>query len=207
MVDQQIRTWEVTDSKVLAVFGELSRDAFVPPRYRQLAFADCEIPLGRGQKMMTPSVEGRLLQALELEPQDTVLEIGTGSAFLTACLARLSSHVTSIDLYADFITAARGRLRDHGIDNVSMSEMDASVELPAGPFDAIAVTGSLPSLDLRYVEALKAGGRLFVVTGSAPAMDAQLLVRGPGKAWRSASVFETCLIRLQNVSEQSRFVF
>jgi protein-L-isoaspartate(D-aspartate) O-methyltransferase len=207
MVDQQIRTQAVTDGRVLDLFGSLSREDFVPPEFRRLAFADCAIPLGFGQFMMMPSVEARLIQALDLDTRDHVLEIGTGSGFLTACLARLAATVVSIDIYRDFVTAAAARLAQHDIDNVSISVMDACHELPDGPFNAIAVTGSLSTLDQRYIEALKPGGRLFIVTGDAPVMDAQLLVRGDDSSWRAKSLFETSLGRLQNAAEPTRFSF
>lgn len=207
MVEQQIRAWEVTDTRVLGLFGVISRDEFVPPAFRQLAFADCAIPLGHGEVMMVPAVEGRLMQALQLSPGDRVLEVGTGSGYLTACLATLGGHVESIDIHRDFITDARAKLADHGIDNVSLSAMDACAELPQGPFDAIAVTGSLPVLDQRYIDALAPGGRLFIVTGNEPIMEAQLIVRGTDGTWQSTSLFETVLARLQNAAEPTGFSF
>lgn len=207
MVEQQIRAWEVTDARVLSLFGAVSRDEFVPPAFRQLAFADCSIPLGHGEVMMVPSVEGRLVQALDLSPEDRVLEVGTGSGYLTACLAKLAGHVDSIDIHRDFVTDAQARLADHGIDNVSLSVMDACAELPEGPFDAIAVTGSLPVLDQRYIDALEPGGRLFIVTGDEPIMEAQLVVRGADGMWQSTALFETALARLQNAPEPTGFSF
>lgn len=207
MVEQQIRAWEVTDTRVLGLFGTISRDEFVPPAFRQLAFADCSIPLGHGEVMMVPSVEGRLVQALDLKPEDRVLEVGTGSGYLAACLAKLAGRVDSIDIHRDFVTDAGARLTDHGIDNVSLSVMDACAELPEGPFDAIAVTGSLPVLDQRYIDALAPGGRLFIVTGDEPIMEAQLIVRGADGTWQSTSLFETALARLQNAPEPTGFSF
>jgi protein-L-isoaspartate(D-aspartate) O-methyltransferase len=189
MVEQQIRAWEVSDSRVLDVLSELPREEFVPPGYEALAFADTSIPLAHGQRMFTPTLEGRLLQSLGLSPADDVFEVGTGSGFLTACLARLSGTVTSIDLFADFIEAAERRLKSLDIGNTTLIRMDAMQALPQGPFDAIAVGGSLPVFDSRFLDLLKPGGRLFVVVGSGPIMDAQLIVHENGP--RVTSLFET----------------
>jgi len=161
MLDHQVRAWAVLDRRVLEVLGALPREKFVPSGFASLAFADTEIPIGHSQVMMTPTVEGRLLQALDLDPADSVLEIGTGSGFLTACLANLAASVISVDIFADFVASAAERLEKNGIGNIELAELDATRELPAGPFDAIAVTGSIQTFDPRYVMALKPGGRLY----------------------------------------------
>lgn len=207
MVEQQIRTWDVRSDRVLELFGTLRRDEFVPPAFRRLAFADCAIPIGHGERMMVPSVEGRLLQSLDPQRDETVLEIGTGTGYLTACLARLAGHVESVDIHQDFATGAAARLADFGIENVSISVMDACRELPEGRFDVIAVTGSLPALEQRYIDALRPGGRLFVVTGFVPVMSAERVVRGSDETWHATSLFETSLGRLQNADEPNRFSF
>ena len=177
MVEQQIRAWEVSDPRVLEVLSELPREEFVPAGYERLAFAETSIPLPHGQRMLTPMLEGRLLHSLRLTPDDDVLEIGTGSGFLTACLARLSARVTSVDIFADFIEAADARLREQGSGNATLLRMDAMQALPEGRFDAIAVGGSMPIFDRRLFEVLRPGGRLFVVVGTGPAMSAQLIER------------------------------
>lgn len=208
MVEQQIRTWDVTDDLVLEVVSELPREDFVPPELRHVACADTALPLPHGEEMMRPSVEGRLLQALELEPEDEVLEIGTGSGYLAACLAKLSRQVVSTDLHADFIEAAGARLEALGIDNVSLQRRDVMRDgLPEGRFDAIAVTGSLPVFDDRLAASLKPGGRLFVVIGDHPVMEAWLITRGSDDQLVRKSLFETSLKRLRNVPEPSRFAF
>ena len=189
MVEQQVRAWEVSDSRVLETLSELPREEFVPPGYEALAFADTAIPLPHGQRMLTPTVEGRLLQALRLSPTDDVFEVGTGSGFLTACLARLSGAVTSIDLFGDFIDSAERRLRSLDIGNATLLRMDAMQALPQGTFDAIAIGGSMPVFDTRFLELLKPGGRLFVVVGSGSAMEAQLIVHEDRP--RITSLFET----------------
>jgi protein-L-isoaspartate(D-aspartate) O-methyltransferase len=205
MVEQQIRAWEVSDPRVLEALSELPREEFVPPGYETLAFAETSIPLPHGQRMLTPTVEGRLLQSLSLAPADEVLEVGTGTGFLTACLARLSRAVTSIDIFGDFIEAAERRLGNLGIDNASLLEMDAMRSLPQGSFDAIAIGGSMPVLDSRFLELLKPGGRLFVVVGSGPVMDAKLIVRGERP--EVTSLFETRVPPLRNAPAPSSFTF
>ena len=207
MVNQQVRGWHVYDERVLDVLRELPREHFVPAGYEMLAFADVEIPLGHGEAMMTPTIEGRLLQALGLEGHEKVLEVGTGSGFMSACLARLSDHVTSIDLHGDFVAAATQKLEQLGIDNVLVLEMDAMAELPEGPFDAIAVTGSVQRFEPRFVEALSNHGRLFIVEGSAPAMEAKLVQRTDDHDWQSISLFETNLKPLVHGALPPQFEF
>lgn len=207
MVEQQIRTWEVSDRRVLEVLAELPREEFVPPGYEGVAFADTSIPLPHGQRMLTPTIEGRLLQALELSPADEVLEIGAGSGFLTACLARLAGRVTSIDIFPDFVEAADAKLKSLGIDSVTLLNMDAMQALPEGSFDAIAVGGSMPLFDNRFFEALKPGGRLFVVVGSGPVMDARLVVRTEDGSPKVTSLFETRVPPLQNAPAPPAFTF
>jgi protein-L-isoaspartate(D-aspartate) O-methyltransferase len=206
MVEQQVRPWDVFNQDVLHVLGSVAREKFVPAGYEDVAYVDTEIPLGHGQVMLRPVIEGRLLQALDLRPADEVLEIGTGSGYLTACLAGLSASVTSIDIHQDFITHAGEKLEAAGIENVSLQCMDAMQELPEGHFDAIAVTGSVPRIDERFVNALKPGGRLFLVVGESPLMSALLIVRTDGESEETA-LFETDIPALENVKEESVFFF
>jgi protein-L-isoaspartate(D-aspartate) O-methyltransferase len=207
MIDQQVRAWTVLDPAVLAVLSEVPRERFVPGAYESLAFADTEIPLGHGELMMTPTMEGRLLQALDLRNSDHVLEIGTGSGFLTACLAKLAATVTSIDIYGDFVRDTAGKLAQAGIDNVALRTMDATRELPGERYDAIAVTGSIETVDTRFVDALRPGGRLFVVVGSPPVMEACLVRRSDGADWQSEALFETKLPPLVHGTLPPQFVF
>jgi protein-L-isoaspartate(D-aspartate) O-methyltransferase len=207
MVEQQIRAWEVYDERVLDVFAELPREDFVPPGYRDLAFADTSVPLPHGQCMLTPTVEGKLLQALRLTGTDDVLEIGTGSGFLTACIARLAGAVFSVDIFEDFIEDARARIASLDIANVQFGVMDAMRELPVQSFDAIALGGSLPIFDNRFFEWLKPGGRLFVIVGTGPVMDAQLVSRGAGDSPEVTSLFETCVPALCNSPTPLAFRF
>jgi protein-L-isoaspartate(D-aspartate) O-methyltransferase len=207
MVRQQIRAWDVSDSEVLRVFASVPRQQFVPAQYRDLAFSDSELPLAHGQRMMTPTIEGRVLQSLSLTDHDRVLEIGTGSAFLTACLSQLAASVCSIDIFDGFVSAAREKLSNEGLSNVELACMDATVSLPDGEFDAIVVTGSLPALDDRYVAKLRPGGRLFVVVGSGPVQEARIIVRHSDTSSQSTSLFETCLMPLINSIGPARFSF
>ncbi len=207
MVEQQVRAWDVLDQHVLDVLSETPRERFVPTGFADLAFADTEIPIGHGEKMMTPTHEGRMIQALELSASDRVLEVGTGSGFVTACLAKLSQSVVSIDVHDDFIDSARGKLEETGIDNAELLKMDAMLELPEGPFDAIAVTGSVEKFDPRFVDALAPGGRLFIVVGQPPAMEARLITRSAEHEWQSECIFETNLKPLVNGALPRQFAF
>ncbi len=207
MVEQQVRAWDVYDPSVLDVLARVPREQFVPAGYESLAFADTEIPIGHGESMMTPTIEGRLLQALDLDGTESVLEVGTGSGFVTACLATLADSVVSIDIHDGFLDAAGRNLEDTGISNVELMNMDATSRLPDGEFDAIAVTGSLETFDPRFVEALNPGGLLFVVIGNAPTMQAMIVERTGDNDWQSESVFETVLKPLVNGSQPPQFAF
>ena len=206
MVEQQVRVWDVHDQDVLRVLGSVQREQFVPAGCEDVAYADTEIPLPYGQVMLRPIIEGRLLQALSLRGGDKVLEVGTGSGYLTACLAMLGATVTSIDIHADFISAAEKHLAAAGVENATLQSMDASVELPAGEFDAIAITASVPRLDERFVKALSPGGRLFIVVGGPPVMSA-LLVSRDGDELRKEYLFETNIPELENLVEEPVFSF
>ena len=206
MLAQQVRAWDVLDQRVLDALNLVPREQFVPERYRDLAFADIEIPLGHGQQMLTPKVEGRLLQALRLAPIDEALVVGTGSGFLTACLARLAGRVVSVDIFADFIEAASERLADFGVHNVELTTTDAVSLSDAAGFDAIALSASLPEFDERFVRMLRPDGRLFVVVGRPPIMEARLITMRPGGQWTEESLFETLLTPMINAEQSEPFV-
>jgi protein-L-isoaspartate(D-aspartate) O-methyltransferase len=208
MIEQQVRTWEVLDQRVLDTMNRIPRENFVPEHYRSLAFVDTEIPIGHDQVMMAPKVEGRLLQALNITPQDSILEIGTGSGYLTACLASLGKHVTSIDIVPDFTTATAARLAEQGISNVTLETADVANGVSTSEqYDVIAVTGSLPLLQKQFHESLKIGGRLFVITGKLPIMEALLITRVNENNWSQESLFETCIAPLEHASRPQGFVF
>src|SRR5215831_1403188 len=198
MLGQQIRAWEVLDERVLHALEQTPRERFVPEDYRDLAFADTEIPLPHGQAMLAPKIEGRLLQALQIGPIDDVLEIGTGTGFLTACLARLARRVQSVDIFPEFVESARAKLAAEDRVNVELQSADALQLEIAERFDAIAVTASVPMLDDTFVRMLKPRGRLFVVVGRAPIMEARLITLQPSGETTSQSLFETLLTPLIN---------
>jgi len=207
MVDQQIRTWEVLDPRVLDVFSVVPREAFVPPEYRELAFADVPIPIGLGQSMLAPKIQGRILQALGVMGSDSVLEVGSGSGYLAACLSLLASQTRSIDIHPQFTASASANLRAVPAARVEFETRDAFAAAPLGEYDAIAVTGSLPLYDARFERSLRIGGRLFAVVGEAPVMDA-ILVRRVDTAERiRESQFETVFEPLINATAAQRFVF
>ena len=207
MVEQQVRPWDVLDPRVLDALATIPRDAFVPAAHRALAYADLALPLGHGEVMMKPVVEGRMLQALALEAGDEVLEIGTGSGFVTACLGRLAREVVSLDRHADFTAAARARLDETGLGgNVRLETGDAFQWSTDRRFDAVCVTGAVDSIPPRFLEWLRPDGRLFVVRGRAPVMEA-VLGRNGVNAPRIESLFETDLPYLAGAAPVPAFTF
>jgi protein-L-isoaspartate(D-aspartate) O-methyltransferase len=207
MVDQQIRTWEVLDPRVLDALSAVPREAFVPPEYRELAFADAPIPIGFGQIMLAPKLQGRILQALGVNAADSVLEVGSGSGYLSACLGLLGRSTHSIDIHPGLIALSEANLRAIPNVEVQFEVRDAFSAAALGEFDAIAVTGSLPVYDTRFEQALRVGGRLFAVVGAAPLMDAILVRRVDGNEWIRESLFETVIEPLINATAAQRFVF
>jgi protein-L-isoaspartate(D-aspartate) O-methyltransferase len=206
MLGQQIRAWEVLDERVLRVLRETPREQFVPADYRDLAFADTEIPLGHGQGLLAPKIEGRLLQAVQAEPIDEVFVVGTGSGFLTTCLARLAKRVVSVDIVGEFVAGARSRLAEHDVRNVSLDTADALELAHAGRFDVVAVTASVPELTNHFIEMLRPQGRLFIVVGREPVMEAQLITMQPNGSATTENLFETVLTPLINAERPEPFV-
>ena len=192
MVEQQVRPWDVLDLRVLDTIASLPREAFVAESLRSLAYADTALPLAHGEAMMKPVLEGRTLQSLLPQAGESVLEIGTGSGYLAACLARLAREVTSIERHADLADAARARLDAQGIANAEVVHADAFAWEPGRDFDAICVTGAVDEVPVRFIDWLKPGGRLFAVRGRSPAMEA-VLVHREVNGLRSRSLFETDL--------------
>lgn len=210
MIEQQVRPWDVLDPRVLGIMGELPRESFVPDAYRGLAYADTEIPLGTGSAMLAPKVVGRMLQALTVGDGDKVLEIGTGTGYLTACLAALGARVHSVEIDPDLADAARRRIAALGLSRVQIETGDGLAEpFEDAPFDAIAVTGSMPTEEPLAMlrEQLAVGGRLFAVIGEPPLMEAILETRLPGGDLRRETLFETSIPALSNVPEPERFAF
>lgn len=197
MIEQQIRPWEVLDNQVLSTLSQVNREDFVRDAYKGLAYADCQIPLGNGVSMLPPTIEGRMLQALLIKADDDVLEVGSGCGYVTACLAHLAHRVSSVDRSADIINFAKTNVASYGRDNVDFTQRGL-VEIDAtDAYDVIAVTGSLPAVPENLKQALKTGGRMFVVVGCSPVMQALLITRIGALEWTTQSLFETDLPRLK----------
>lgn len=208
MIEQQIRTWEVLDPKVLALFDIIPRENFVAESQKGLAFADVELPIGNGQTMLSPKLEGRILQALDIQSTDKVLVVGTGSGYLTALLATLADHVYAIEIHPELSELAQSRLKKQKIHNVTLHVADASNGYAnTAPYDVIVFTGALPLRPIAAEKMLKMGGRLFAVTGELPIMQATLTHRVSEEAFRHETLFETCLPYLVHATQISQFEF
>jgi protein-L-isoaspartate(D-aspartate) O-methyltransferase len=212
MVEQQIRPWDVLDEDVLKLLFELRREEFVPAAYRSLAFVDMEIPLGHGEAMLTPKLEARILQELQVKRTDRILEVGSGSGYLTALLAKKGKLVHGVEIIPELKARAEKNLQAHAIDNVVLEAGDAARGWPQhGPYDVIALTGSVPVLPTAFQESLTTGGRLFAIVGDPPVMNAVLVNRvtrfeEPGE-FSTVGLFETCIPPLKNAQRPTRFVF
>jgi protein-L-isoaspartate(D-aspartate) O-methyltransferase len=208
MIEQQIRTWEVLDQRVLDLLGSVPREDFVPSRYRSLAFSDTNIPLGFGEVMMAPKVEARMLQMLAVEPGDRILEIGTGSGYVTALLARSGREVTTVEIHPELSASAKLRVSQQGLDNVRF-EVGNGLEHKATEegYDVIAVTGSLPVYSHRFERRLAIGGRVFLIVGEPPVMEAMLVTRVGAREFAREGLFETDLPPLRGAPTPKRFVF
>lgn len=212
MVEQQIRPWDVLDQKVLNLLFELRREEFVPAVYRSLAFVDMEIPLGHGEVMLAPKMEARILQELQIKKTDRILEVGSGSGYLTALLAKQGEHVYSVEIMPELKAMAEKNLRTHDITNVTLEQGDAAHGWPDhGPYDVIVLTGSTPVLPEAFQNSLKTGGRLFAVVGDAPVMEAVLVTcvaqEKEAGVYNTVTLFETCIPLLKNAQQPERFVF
>lgn len=206
MVENQVRPWEVLDPRVLEMLAGVRREAFAPAQYRNLAFADLALPLGHGEVMLKPTIEGRLLQAIALAPTDQVLEIGTGSGFLTACMAALASSVVSVERHSDLADIARGNLTAAQVGNAHVHTADAITGFSsAEQFDAVVVGGAVHALPERFRAWVKPGGRLFAIVGDSPAMQAIVYTRVDETHWVQESLFETDVPYLKNAEPPRRF--
>jgi len=212
MVEQQIRTWEVLDQDVLDLLYLVPREEFVPPQYRALAFSDLEIPLEEGvkagERMWQPKMEARVVQELALKKTDSVLEVGTGSGYLTALLSHRAGHVHTVEIKPRLAELGRKNLARQGLDNVTLQIGDAARGWPRqAPYDAIVLTGSTPVLPRAFLEQLAPGGRLFAVVGEAPAMSARLVTCSAPGAYGTVDLFETVIAPLANAEQPPRFKF
>ena len=207
MVDQQVRAWDVLDERVLEVMRQVPRELFVPAGQRYRAYADAEVPLSHVQHMLRPSVAARLVKGLLPQPHEQVLEIGAGTGFITSCLRAMSAGVSSLEIHPDLADSARGNLAALGVRGVEVLDANALLFETGTRFDAIAVTASLPLYDERFARMLKIGGRLFIVVGEAPVMQAQLVRRTAEDSWSMQSLFETVIDPLVNAVRPPEFTF
>ena len=208
LIEQQIRPWDVLDDTVLDTVMRCPREEFVAAEQRNLAFVDMELPIGHGEHMMFPRLEARMLQALQVQPGDKVLEVGTGSGYLTMLLAHLGGRVVSVEVNEELAQAAGRRLSDHGVENAEVKVGDAANGWQAEqPYDVIAITGSLPSLPESFKQQMQVGGRLFAIVGEGPVMEALLVTRLNANEWREQVLFETELSPLKGVSAPATFEF
>ena len=212
MIEQQIRTWDVLDQSVLRTLVDVRREAFVPVAYQSLAFVDTEIPLPCGQHMLSPKLEARLLQEAALQDDELVVEIGAGSGYMAALLARHSRHVVSVEIEPALKTLAEQNLRAYGSENVTVELGDGARGWPGHgalsvPYDVIMLSGSVPALPPTLLSQIKVGGRIIAVVGEAPVMSACLITRTADDAWDTRKLFETNISPLRNAERPSAFKF
>jgi protein-L-isoaspartate(D-aspartate) O-methyltransferase len=212
MIEQQIRPWEVLDGQVLSLLSIVKRENFVPLAHKALAFADMEIPLqssgSKGQCMLAPKVEARLLQDADIKATDKVLEVGTGSGYMAALLAHQAASVLSFEIDPALAQIARTHLQNEGIANVEVRQADGSHGAPAdGPFDVIVLSGSVPDVPQHLLKQLKLGGRLLAIVGEEPVMRASVITRNGEQQWQTSEPWDTMAPRLQGFPEHNRFSF
>ena len=208
MIEQQIRPWNVLDLEVLNLLGEIHREEFVPAEYKNSAYSDFEIPLGNGELMLAPRMEARIVQALKVQPHETVLEIGTGCGYMTALLAHLALRVISVDINPAMSAEAARNLASHDISNVTLEVGDGACGWDQhAPYDVILLTGSTPALSDNFEKSLNVNGRLLAIVGDEPNMEVQLITRVSGSEFKRENLFETVVPALQNAPEPARFVF
>lgn len=208
MVEQQIRTWDVTDLEILELLYQVKREEFVPAAYRFMAFMDMEIPLEHDAVMLTPKMEARILQELQIKKTDKILEIGTGTGYMTALLAKLGAHVYSVEIAQALHTTAKINLQVHDITNVTLELGDAARGWPDhGPYDVIVLTASTPILPDTFQQSLTLGGRLFAIVGEEPVMEAVLITSNASGNYEQTGLFETCTAPLKNALQREQFHF
>lgn len=208
MVKQQLRTNDVLNESILALFDQVPRHAFVPEQYAAFAYSDMQIPLGHNQRMLTPLEESLILQALDLKGHETILEVGTGSGFFTALLSKLCKKVISVDYFADFTASAAAKLKAHHCDNVELLTGDASRGwLEKAPYDVVIFTGALEELTKTHKLQILPGGKLFSMEGKSPIMQAHLYSLDHEDVWTESLVFETDIPALIDHLKPKEFVF
>ena len=208
MIEQQVRPWDVLDHNVLKVMADIPREKFVPKQYENLAFSDVEIPLGDGQVMLQPRIEGRIMQALNIKSDDRILEIGTGTGFMTACMSKLGDSVVSVECIESLSKQARENLDAQNISNVTLRVGDGVNGWDQdGPFDIIAITGSMPKVSKKFKSILHKRGRMFVIVGEAPVMHAKLITRLSDDDFLEETLFEISIPPLSGIEKKEEFTF
>lgn len=207
MIEQQIRPWDVSDAQVLSLLSAVKREQFVPAGRQSLAFMDMEIPLGFGACMWQPKLEARVLHELQVQCGERVLEVGTGSGYLTALLSRLAAQVSSVEIVPELSAQAAHNLAAHGFDNIQLEVGDAANSWGSAQYDVIVLTGSVPVHPAAFQQQLNIGGRLFAIVGDAPAMHAKVITRLANDVFENVTLFETNVAPLQNATQPQRFVF
>ncbi|MCH9638145.1 MAG: protein-L-isoaspartate O-methyltransferase [Betaproteobacteria bacterium] len=208
MVTQQIRTWNVLDDEVLNLLYKLHREKFVLAAYHDMAFVDMEIPLGHGQVMLAPKMEARILQELNIKKTDKILEVGSGSGYMTALLAEKGAHVYSVEIIPEFKGMAEKNLAAHDISNVTLEQGDAAQGWSKyAPYDVIVLTGSTPVLPEIFQNSLNPGGRLFAIVGEEPVMDAEIITYVAPGEFNTTKLFETSTVPFINAQQPKRFTF
>jgi protein-L-isoaspartate(D-aspartate) O-methyltransferase len=208
MVEQQVRPWDVLDSQVLDLMEAMPREAFVPDAYKNVAYADIDIPIGHDEVMLAPKYVGRMLQALNIHEGDVALEVGCGTGYVTALLGQVCREVYSVDIHQDFVDTAAANLKAQGIENVTLETGDAAQGWDAHrPYDVIFISGSTPELPESFQKSLNRGGRMVAIIGDGPVMEATLITRTGSNEWRKEMLFETEIKPLVNAAKPQRFVF
>ena len=207
MIEQQIRPWDVSDAQVLSLLSAVKREQFVPAGRQSLAFMDMEIPLGHGAFMWQPKLEARVLHELHVQKGERVLEVGTGSGYLTALLSRLAAQVASVEIVPELSVQAAHNLAAHDFGNIQLEVGDAANSWGSSQYDVIVLTGSVPVHPTAFQQQLTLGGRLFAIVGDAPAMHAKVITRLANEVFESVTLFETNVEPLQKATQPQRFVF
>jgi protein-L-isoaspartate(D-aspartate) O-methyltransferase len=207
MIEQQVRAGDVLDDRVLDAMRDIRREVFAPDAYRQVAYADAPIPIPNGQSMLPPIVHGRILQALATEPDEVALMVGSGTGYLAACLGKLASRVRALEIFPELVERTRANLLAVAVNSVGVELADGMRLDEQGVYDVVAITGSLPIYDERFQRALRIGGRLFVVVGQSPVMEAWKVTRVGEREWQRESLFETVIDPLINAPQPPKFVF
>lgn len=208
MIKQQLRTGDVLNEAIIDLYQALPRDAFVPKAYQAFAYSDFKIPLAHQQKMLTPLEEATILQALNLQGNETVLEIGTGCGYMTALLAKCAQQVISVDCFEEMTKAAQKNIEAFDIENVSLITGDAHRGwMDNAPYDVIVISGALSYLDDIFKPQLMKQGKLFAIIGDGHVMQGRLFTLDAEEQWQQQVLFDTTVAPLQNKGEGSTFIF